>query len=306
HGNAIRSDLEYAFAEAGCGEGGSAVAEHDPSFREVVGRELDRDPVARRHAYVVPPHLARQMRRDDVAVVELHAEKGVREGVDDGALHFDRLFLRRIHDVEPVVAARQRGECRPGERTISTEQGDDLATPSAVLPRRGPQVPRVPREPRTATSISWRAAKSTSAFGGRPFRRFEAGSMSCLASCASSRPSQSSAALSTTDWYSCRRGGDMRRSIAGSGSSATAPADASSAGTSIRRKNVSVAALPYVEPSVANSTRNGAERPRRRPGSRSHVMSTLNGTCSSTASATLPTSRNGASLRPFAPTTTRS
>src|SRR6185503_17364128 len=71
------------------------VAVGDAAAVEVVGGELDLDPVSRQDADVVAPHLARDVAEHLVPVVELDLEHGVREGLDDLALHLDLFFLRQ-------------------------------------------------------------------------------------------------------------------------------------------------------------------------------------------------------------------
>src|SRR5215211_2882213 len=60
---------------------------------EVVGRELDLDPVAREDADVVLAHLSGDLRQHLVPAVDLDAEHRARQGLDDLAFHLDLLFL---------------------------------------------------------------------------------------------------------------------------------------------------------------------------------------------------------------------
>src|SRR5215210_961941 len=69
------------------------VAIRDAAPVQIVGRELDLDPVAGQDADVVTSHLPRDVAEDLVPVVELDLEHGVREGFNDLALHLDLLFL---------------------------------------------------------------------------------------------------------------------------------------------------------------------------------------------------------------------
>src|ERR1051325_4204304 len=71
------------------------VAVRDAPAVEIVGRELDLDPVAGQDADVVPAHLAGDVAKHLVPVVELDLEHRVREGLHDLALHLDLLFLRQ-------------------------------------------------------------------------------------------------------------------------------------------------------------------------------------------------------------------
>src|SRR5919205_3296989 len=65
----------------------------DAAAIEVVGRELDLDPIARQDADVVPAHLAGDVAENLVAVVERHPEHRVGQGLRDLALHLDLVFL---------------------------------------------------------------------------------------------------------------------------------------------------------------------------------------------------------------------
>ena len=47
------------------------------------------------------PHLARDMRQDLMAAVQLHSEHGVRKRLGDGSLHLYDIFFR--HDSRPVA-----------------------------------------------------------------------------------------------------------------------------------------------------------------------------------------------------------
>src|SRR5690606_3784571 len=66
---------------------------NDAAFREVIGRQLDGDGIALQDADVVFSHLARDVRRHDVAVFELHTEGRVRQRLHHRAFHLDRVFF---------------------------------------------------------------------------------------------------------------------------------------------------------------------------------------------------------------------
>src|SRR5215218_1060636 len=70
----------------------------DPRSVEVVRRHLDAHPIPRQDPDAEPSHLARYVSEDDVAVVELHPEHGVREGLDHLAFELDLLFLGQLDD----------------------------------------------------------------------------------------------------------------------------------------------------------------------------------------------------------------
>src|SRR3954462_14587098 len=76
----------------------------DPRAVEVVRRDLDAHPIPRQDANAESSHLARDVPEDDVAVVELHPEHGVRERLDDLAFELDLLFLRQIQMIRTFVA----------------------------------------------------------------------------------------------------------------------------------------------------------------------------------------------------------
>src|SRR5262245_11563034 len=61
--------------------------------RQIVGGQLDLDPIAGQDADEVQAHLARDVRQHAVAVVELDPEHRVRQGLDDLPLHLDRVVL---------------------------------------------------------------------------------------------------------------------------------------------------------------------------------------------------------------------
>src|SRR4051795_7446502 len=70
----------------------------DPRAVEVVRRDLDAHPIPRQDPDAEAPHLARDVPEDDVAVVELHPEHGVRERLDHLAFELDLLFLGQLDD----------------------------------------------------------------------------------------------------------------------------------------------------------------------------------------------------------------
>src|SRR6266571_1402889 len=73
--------------------GSLLVAVRYPATVEVVRRELDLHPVAGENADVVAAHLARDVPKYLVVVVELDLEHGVGQGLGDLALHLDLFFL---------------------------------------------------------------------------------------------------------------------------------------------------------------------------------------------------------------------
>src|SRR4051794_40719479 len=71
----------------------SAVPVGDPAAGEIVGGELDLDPVARKDADVVLAHLPGDRREHHRPVVDLDPEHRARQVLDDLAFHLDFLFL---------------------------------------------------------------------------------------------------------------------------------------------------------------------------------------------------------------------
>src|SRR5262249_40338405 len=67
----------------GGGGGASTLAVDDPALGQVVGGDLDRDPVAGDDPDEVLPHLAGDVRQDAMAALELDHELGVGQGLDD-------------------------------------------------------------------------------------------------------------------------------------------------------------------------------------------------------------------------------
>src|SRR5438552_2479818 len=74
--------------------GSLSVAVDDPAHRQIVGRELDADPVAGQDSNVIHAHLAANVGEDfGLVLVEFYAETGVREVFEDGALDLDTLLF---------------------------------------------------------------------------------------------------------------------------------------------------------------------------------------------------------------------
>ena len=74
----------------GCFENGLLfVAERYTAFGKVVGRHLHTHLVAGKNLDVMHTHLAGDVGCDFVAVFQLHAEHGVGEGLENGAVLFD-------------------------------------------------------------------------------------------------------------------------------------------------------------------------------------------------------------------------
>src|SRR3989442_3794712 len=87
------------------------VAEGNPAAGEVVRGELDPDAVADQDPDVELAHLARGIREDGLAGLQLHLEHRVRQRLDHLGVHLDRLLFagRGLLDLERVDAGPQRG-----------------------------------------------------------------------------------------------------------------------------------------------------------------------------------------------------
>src|SRR5207253_3538444 len=72
------------------------VTEDQPPFLEVVGRHLDRHPVARQRLDPVLFHLAGGVGDDLVPGIELHAITGIGEDFGDQSLELDQLFFSHV------------------------------------------------------------------------------------------------------------------------------------------------------------------------------------------------------------------
>src|SRR5882724_3099650 len=93
------------------GSPGLDVAESNPPFAHVIGREFERDSVARQNADAVLAHLAGRIREQLVTVVQRHAETRVGQHFADDTVHFECFFLR--HREPPLKAKTGRtGMCR--------------------------------------------------------------------------------------------------------------------------------------------------------------------------------------------------
>ena len=69
------------------------MAVYDPRAIQVVGGQLTANPIARENADPEAPHLARDVPKHDVVVVELDAEHRVRQGLDNLSFELDFLFF---------------------------------------------------------------------------------------------------------------------------------------------------------------------------------------------------------------------
>src|SRR5277367_6201381 len=77
--------------------GAVLVAKINAPLRQIVGRHLDRDAVARKNTDAVFLHSARRIGEGFVTVVELHAKPRIREKLEHGTFEFDQFFLSQKH-----------------------------------------------------------------------------------------------------------------------------------------------------------------------------------------------------------------
>src|SRR5437660_1514071 len=89
-----RGDEEWLFGGSGVGGLAERTAIGDPALVQIVRRDGNGDDVARQDTDEVLANLARDDRSDFVAVVQLHAKLGIRQGRHDLALYHDCFFLR--------------------------------------------------------------------------------------------------------------------------------------------------------------------------------------------------------------------
>ena len=72
---------------------GLASAEYDSTLGQVIGCELNGNLIAGQDADVMLAHLSRDVRGNDVSVLELNPEKGIGQGFQDRAFHFNVIFF---------------------------------------------------------------------------------------------------------------------------------------------------------------------------------------------------------------------
>src|SRR5438132_10171527 len=87
------------------------VAEGNPAARQVVGGELDPDPVADQDPDIELAHLPRGIGKDSLPGLQLHLEHRVRQRLDHLGVHLDGLFFvgRGLLDFQRVDTGPQRG-----------------------------------------------------------------------------------------------------------------------------------------------------------------------------------------------------
>src|SRR5206468_6764311 len=97
------------------------VPEVDAPFRQIVGRQLEADPVPRENGDSMLPHLARHVGDHHVAVLQRYAVARIGKHLVDGAFHFDQRFF--CHANTPSGS----GSCR--ERSLARREAPYPASP---------------------------------------------------------------------------------------------------------------------------------------------------------------------------------
>ena len=72
----------------------------DAALAEIVGCEFNGHSITLQYADVVLAHLPRDMRGDDVSILQFDAKSGVGQGLGYQAFHLDRFFFRHASTVE--------------------------------------------------------------------------------------------------------------------------------------------------------------------------------------------------------------
>jgi hypothetical protein len=70
------------------------ASESDPPSGQIIGGEFYRHPISRQYLNEMHSHFAGYMSQHPVAVIELNAKHGVRQGLDDCTFYLYRLFFR--------------------------------------------------------------------------------------------------------------------------------------------------------------------------------------------------------------------
>jgi hypothetical protein len=72
------------------------VSERNSSLCQIIRRDFNLDPVAEKDMDEVHPHLAGNVAKEDVAVLQLHAEHGVGKGFDDYTILLDSYLFGHV------------------------------------------------------------------------------------------------------------------------------------------------------------------------------------------------------------------
>lgn len=80
------------------------VSIRDSSSRKVVGRHFDLHAVPRKYPDKIHPHLAGDVRKDEVSVLQLNAEHRVGKRFNHGSFHFNGFFFHTLFMcISPLV-----------------------------------------------------------------------------------------------------------------------------------------------------------------------------------------------------------
>src|SRR6266516_1452548 len=115
----------------GSGRTELSVAVDDPAAVQVVGRQLDSDPVAREDPDPVPAHLAGRVAQRLVPVVERDPEHSVPQRLDDLAFELDLLFFAGDESLTPDCDHVRRLRAL---RTLANLELDLLALVQGLVP----------------------------------------------------------------------------------------------------------------------------------------------------------------------------
>jgi hypothetical protein len=110
----------------------------DSASGEVVGRKLHSDPVARQDADEVHSQLARYVRQDAVAVLELDSEHRVGQWLQHSSFDLNRILLSHVLCVVPFSH-----ECRPSRPTHERIEYQRTPSPATCQTRHQRDPPTV-------------------------------------------------------------------------------------------------------------------------------------------------------------------
>src|SRR5215469_7223775 len=104
---------EHAFCSRACRRSALVlVAENDAPLGEIIGRHLDGDAVAGKHADARLLHAAGGIGKRLVVIVEFHAKPRVRQHLDDDTVELDQAFLAH------ALAPDEKGRPKPPRSAV--------------------------------------------------------------------------------------------------------------------------------------------------------------------------------------------
>src|SRR5579862_2750281 len=150
------------------------VPVHDPAAGQVVGAELHDHAVVGQDPDVVHPHLPADMGENLVPVVQLHAEEGIRERLDnrafdlDGAVFFGHVLRASFCLVVVRAGARLAWPGSPGSASplrlaharAGLTSGDEVTGRGSEGPASRSHA-RAPRAPATGNPAEWTGDECT-------------------------------------------------------------------------------------------------------------------------------------------------